>query len=195
MPELAPTESDGSDGSDGASPTTSPAPGLPRLTQDQLEKIVGTDTTVSREQVERELTDFLGKLQSSQGGKSLKIDDKVRQAGNALAKGLGDSELQVYSVLQDDRLNVVPKELAQKIAALLPARIPRENFDNFLKLHPTVIKPPEKLSISGAIAKLLTPAVKELVAGLPKSIREKIENRGIEDAVAKEHRRNHATRR
>lgn len=139
---------DGASGSgssdDGARPATgavtatapSQPPGIPRLTPEQLQKIVDDDTGVGRDQVERNLTHFLEQLQKAQGGKSLKIDDKVRLAGNPLSKWLGDSELQVYTLLQDDRLNVVPKELAQEVAALLPSKIPCENFDNLLKLKP-----------------------------------------------------------
>jgi hypothetical protein len=175
----------GSVGSDGGAPPQAAAPvGIPRLTDEQLEKIVGTDTGVTHDQAQRALTDFLEQLQQAQRGKSLKIDDKVRLAGDALSKGLGDTELQIYGVLQDDRVNVEPKELADKVAKLLPDKIPRPNFDAFLKLKPQPIKPPEQLSLSGAIAKLLTPAVKEIVSGLSKDIRDKIVN-GIQGAVEK----------
>jgi len=63
--------------------------------------------------------------------------EKLKEMGIE-AKGMGTT-------------NRVPKELAQEIANLLPDFIPHENFDNFRKMQPKDIKPPEKFSIAGAI--------------------------------------------
>ncbi len=176
----APPPADAYDGPPDA-PTTPPPP-IPRLTPQQLEDILGPDKGVPRATVLKALTDFLEQLMQQQGGRSLKLTDTTRFAAAALGKGL-PNEMGIEAKGMGTT-NRVPKELAQEIANLLPDYIPHENFDNFLKMKPKDIKPPEKFSIAGALAKVVTPAVKKLIGGLPEGLQKKVLD-SIEDAIVK----------
>ena len=164
-------------------PKPPPGPLLP-LSDEKLQDIANRRDGASRDQVEKELTSFLEALQTSQGGRSVKVTDKVRMAGHHLAEGLGDPDLQIGAMLSDDRFNYVPAELARKIAKALPDFIPQANFQKFLSLKPKDIAAPENLSFAGAIAKLITPDIKKAVGFLPKDWQDKVV-KGIEAAVEK----------
>ncbi len=165
------------------SPTRGALPPELRLTQKQFEKSVGTDTAIARDQVEKEFTDFLETLMQNQGGTSLRITDTVRFAGVALGKGL-KAEMGLDAKLRDNGINRVPRELAHEVAAMLPDKIPLANMNALRAMRPAEVKGPQTFSIASAITKIVTPAVKQAISFLPKSIQEKITG-SIEDAVVK----------
>lgn len=154
-----------------------------QLKQDPFKQPDDTDTDVPRDQVEKEFTDFLETLMKNQGGRSLKITDTVRFAGVALGKGL-KAEMGLDAKLRDNGINRVPKELAHEVAAMLPDKIPLANVNAFRAMRPADVKGPKAFSIAGAITKIITPAVKDAIGFLPKSIQDKITG-SIEDAVVK----------
>lgn len=159
-------------------------PALKPLSREQLDAIVNKKDGVARSQVQSELTDFLTALQKAQGGRSVRVTDKVRMAGDRLTAGLGDANLAVAALLHDDTFNFVPAELAAKIAKALPDFIPQANFQAFLKLKPVDVAGSKPVSVAGAIARVITPEIKKAIGFLPKAVQDKIVD-GIEDAVAK----------
>lgn len=147
-----------------------------KLTDDQLQKIVGDPKpcTVARDEVEKELADFLTKLAAAQKTQSVKVTDRVRLAGNALTQGNQQANQQMHALLADDRFNYNPKELAHKMAALLPDQIPCENVDKFRQMQPKDINVPGQKSVLDAInEKVVDPVVKKITSGLPESVQKK----------------------
>ena len=158
----------------GGTPADAPSaenPPLPKLSPADMEKILGPDKGVPRAQVEKELTDFLEKLMKSQGGKSVKITDKVRLAGNTLAKDLGDPEMQIDMMLRDDRLNYVPKELAARIARPLPDFI-RARTSSSSSSSREGPRPPRNSPSPAPSPRSSPPAVRQATSWLPKTIQE-----------------------
>jgi hypothetical protein len=143
------------------------------------------DMSVPRAKVEQELTEFLTGLQHDQGGRSVKLGDRVRLAGNALTKGLPCQRKMetMLMQLQQQGTSFVPAELAKKMAAELPDTIPAENFDALTQMSPKEVGKPEHLSVAGALAKVLSPTVHKALGFLPPDIRKAIE-KAMEDAVA-----------
>ncbi len=168
----------------GGPPPADPPPLIPRLTPRQLEEIIGQDKGEPRANVEKELAKFLEALMNSQGLKTgVRITDRVRLAGNALGKGT-EGEMAIDTKLQDNRFNRAPAELAHEIAALLPDFVPRANYNAFVAMKPQDIKAPETFSVAGALAKVVTPAVRKAIGWLPDSVQKKITD-SIEDGIVK----------
>lgn len=159
-------------------PTTPPTP-IPRLTDDQLRKIIGDPKpaepcTVARADVEKELADFLTKLAAAQKTQSVKVTDRVRLAGNTLTQGNREANLKMYTLLADDRFNYDPKELAKKMAAIVPDPIPCATFDEFKKMQPKDIAVPGQKSVLDVVnEKIVDPVVKKITGGLPESVQKK----------------------
>ncbi|MBV9758826.1 MAG: OmpA family protein [Alphaproteobacteria bacterium] len=146
-----------------------------KLTDEQLQKIVGDKPcTVSRDDVEKELADFLTKLAAAQKTQSVKVTDRVRLAGNALTQGNQQANQQMNALLADDRFNYNPKELAHKMAALLPDQVPCENVDKFRQMQPKDINVPGQKSVLDLVnEKIVDPVVKKITGGLPESVQKK----------------------
>lgn len=146
---------------------------------EEMRKVVGDPKppepcTVKRAEVETELTDFLTKLAKAQGTRSVKVTDRVRLAGNALAKGLGDLPMKMMTALQDDRFNFEPKDLAHKIAAVLPDEIPCENFEALKKMAPKEIGQAGGKSVLDAVyEKVVDPVVKAVTKPFPEAVQKK----------------------
>ncbi len=167
----------------GTQPVSSPPPAPPNLNLSPKDLQNLDVSTVSRDDVEQVLTEFFTKLQAAQGGQSLRITDRVRQAGQAVGQGLPSADTKIKTILSNDRENTQPATLARRIAGCLPDRIPRANFDNLLKLAPKELQGTEPQSLSGALAKLLGKEVAAAVSVLPKQFQDAVK-KGIADAIA-----------
>ncbi|HUH83476.1 MAG TPA: hypothetical protein VLX85_02640 [Stellaceae bacterium] len=141
-----------------------PKGGLPRLDQDAAERIVGTDTDVPRDQVERALKDFLEKLAAGQKAKMLKATGRAQVAEFTLRNGVAGEP---YVRSGDDK-DYAPDDLAAKIAANLPDRIPAANFAAFRNLKPIEEKKPG--SVTDQLHGKYVEERDRLVKKLPKSI-------------------------
>jgi outer membrane protein OmpA-like peptidoglycan-associated protein len=140
-------------------------------------------TTVPRAQVKRELEKFLIDLGQAQGHKTKNVvtsSDKVWQADVTLHKGLGATV--PYTPTGGDKNSYQASELAEKIASRLPDEIPRENFENFLKLKPAETKLPG--SFTEQLHEKYVEARERLVKKLPEKVQD-LARKAIDAAVQK----------
>ena len=163
-------------------PADAPRPsrpvGLPRLDRDAGERIVGQDTGVPRDQVARALKDFLGKLAAGQKAKTLKATGRAQVAEFTLRRDLPGEPF----VKNGDQKDYAPDDLAAKIAANLPDRIPAANFSAFLKMKPVEETKPG--SVTDQLHRKYEEERDKLVKKLPKSIQEAAK-KAIDAAVEK----------
>lgn len=115
----------------GAKPFRHPTPDPMRMREDHDDP--GISPPIPRAQVEERLKVFLHDIQADQKGHSVKIDDRVRAVGHALADGLGPADTQMSSLLHDESRNHDADELAGQMAAVLPDAVPAENYGRFLQ--------------------------------------------------------------
>ena len=94
------------------------------LTDEDAKKIIDKNPpkpcTAPRADVEAALADYLTDVMKAQKMHTVTITLGVRTMAQILAKGLGEAGSKIESLLRDDRNSQDPKELAKKIAGLLP---------------------------------------------------------------------------
>jgi hypothetical protein len=152
--------------------------GLPRLDREAGERIVGTDSDVPRDQVERKLKEFLQELAKSQKSMTIKASGRAQVAEFTLRKGVGG---QPY-VKDGDSKDYESDDLASKIAENLPDKIPGANFVAFLKMKPVEEK--KAGSVTDKLHEKYLEKRDELVKKLPKSLQEAA-RKAIDAAVEK----------
>jgi hypothetical protein len=87
----------------------------------------------SRDEVVKDLTAFLSQEQVRQGGRQLKVDDRVRTAVLALFQELPVEFGSMEQDLSKDRLVGTPADVAAKVGARLPDFIARKYTTHLLK--------------------------------------------------------------
>ncbi|HXZ15883.1 MAG TPA: OmpA family protein [Roseiarcus sp.] len=152
--------------------------GLPRLDRDAGERIVGQDTGVPRDRVERALKDFLEKLAAGQKAKTLKATGRAQVAEFTLRRDLPGEPF----VKNGDQKDYPPDDLAAKIASDLPERIPAANFTAFLKMKPIEERKPG--SVTDQLHRKYEEERDKLVKKLPKSLQDAAK-KAIDAAVEK----------
>jgi outer membrane protein OmpA-like peptidoglycan-associated protein len=141
------------------------APAVPLGGDKAAEKVVGTNTDVSRATVEKALKEFLHDLAKTQKTKTVRATDIVWTAEGVLRRNLTDAGEPV--VKRGDTTDYDPDELAAKIAGQLPDAIPRKNFDEFLKLKPREV--PDAGSTTDQLRRKYEEKREEIVRKLPKA--------------------------
>ena len=155
-----------------------PHGGLPRLDPDAAERIARTDGMVPRDQVERQLAEFLQQVAQSQKSKTVKATGRAQVAEFTLRRGLDG---QPYVSAADTR-DYEPDDLASKIAKNLPDKIPGANFVAFLKMKPVEEK--KAGSVTDNLHEKYVEKRDELVKKLPKPLQEAA-RKAIDAAVEK----------
>jgi hypothetical protein len=129
---------------DGGGAVRMTAPGTSMIQRDTPDGSAGASGTLSitksydpinasRDEVVKDLTAFLSQEQVRQGGRQLKVDDRVRTAVLALFREMPVEFSSMEMDLSKDRLVGSPADVAAKVGARLPDFIARKYTTHLLK--------------------------------------------------------------
>ena len=140
----------------------------------------GTTVTVPRAKVQEALTEYFQKVMAAQKGKSMKIDEPVRQVLQGLAQGLPG--MTGGLVPPKDSTNVNPAQFAAEVAKKLPDPFPAANLDVLQRISPKAVEAPNN-SVSDGLAGIVGKEAEALISLLPKALQDPV-RKAIPDAIA-----------
>ena len=140
----------------------------------------GAPATVPRAAVQAALAEFFNKVMAAQKGKSMRIDEPVRQALQGLTQGLPGMAAGI--VPPPATIGVNPAQFAAEVANKLPDPFPAANLAVLQRLSPKAVEAPNN-SASDVFAKIVGKEVNAVVSLLPKALQDPV-RKAVVDGIA-----------
>jgi hypothetical protein len=123
--------------------------------------------TASRDDLVLALTDFLTRVQTEAGTRTLVVSAPVRQALQMLAEGDVNARLRIDLFLGQTALPATPDEFARQAVMRLPPVIPRSRLDHLGRIPTTEAKDTRPTTLGTAVGAVFDATVAPIIKALP----------------------------
>jgi hypothetical protein len=130
--------------------------------------------TIGGEELEVEITAFLQRALTAQGGQRLVLTEQVKQGLRSLTVGNPNARLRIDLLVDDPSAAGTPASLASRVLRALPPSVDRRAVDALRDAKVSASGPPVPASAAEALGAAVERGVRDLVKWLPKDAQDAI---------------------